>query len=78
MSLLIEVPVEGGGRLLVEAEPEQRPGELCLAASRATPGKVVAKGASGVHFTVSLTWRRPEPTGPVRAGVAGHARRRRR
>jgi hypothetical protein len=127
MGLLIEVPVEGGGRLLVEADPEQLPGELRLAASQATPGEVVAKakqsleqaldqlqpamsavlarlkavspdevvvefgltlgaetgivvakGTSEVHFTVSLTWRRPEPTGSVRAAVAGHARRRRR
>jgi hypothetical protein len=130
MSLLIEVPVEGGGRLLVEADPEQLPGELQLASGHAAPGEVmakarqsleqaldqlqpamsavldrlkavapdevgvefgltlgaetgvvVAKGSSEVHFTVSLTWRRPEPaapTAPVRAGVAGRPRRRRR
>lgn len=127
MSLLIEVPVEGGGRLLVEADPEQLPGELQLASGHATPGEVVskakqsleqaldqlqpamsavlerlkavspdevgvefgltlgaetglvvAKGSSEVHFTVSLTWRRPEPAAPARAGVAGRARRRRR
>ena len=127
MSLLIEVPVEGGGRLLVEADPEQLPGELRLAAAHAAPGEVVAKakqsleqaldqlqpamsavldrlkavspdevgvefgltlgaqtgivvakGTSEVHFTVSLTWRRPEPAGPARGGIAGPARRRRR
>lgn len=78
MSLLIEVPVEGGGRLLVEAAPEQLPGELRLASGQATPGEVVAKGSSEVHFTVSLAWRSPESSAPVRAGVAGRSRRRRR
>jgi hypothetical protein len=44
----------------------------------AETGVVVAKGSSEVHFTVSLTWRPPEPPAPARRGVAGRRRRRRR
>jgi hypothetical protein len=108
MAYLIEVPVDGGGRLVVQVAEDDLPGGLALASLRpgeivaraeeslekaldhvkpavravldqmtslgpdevvlqfgvvlgAQTGVVVAKGTSEVHFTVSLTWRRPEP-----------------
>lgn len=55
---LIEVPVEGGGRLLVQASEAELPGDLQLAAAR--PGEVVVtKGTSEMHFGVTLSWKRP-------------------
>ena len=41
MTYLIEVPVEGGGRLLVQASAAELPGGLELAALR--PGEIVAR-----------------------------------
>ena len=47
MGFLVEVPVEGGGRLLVEAASDQLPGELELAALR--PGEVVGKAKASLE-----------------------------
>jgi hypothetical protein len=44
---LIEVPVEGGGRLLVEASKAELPGDLQLAAAR--PGEVVARARQSLE-----------------------------
>ncbi|HZN18538.1 MAG TPA: CU044_2847 family protein [Micromonosporaceae bacterium] len=41
MTYLLDVPVEGGGRLLVQVSEEELPGGLELAALR--PGEVVAR-----------------------------------
>lgn len=41
MTYLLDVPVEGGGRLLVQASEDELPGGLELAALR--PGEVVAR-----------------------------------
>lgn len=41
MTYLVDVPVEGGGRLLVQVSEDQLPGGLELAALR--PGEVVAR-----------------------------------
>jgi Trypsin-co-occurring domain 1 len=118
---LIEVPVDGGGRLLVQATDDELPGSLELAALRpghvvaragesleqaldevkpalravagrlramapdeltvefgivlgAETGVVVAKGSADVHFTVSLTWRRPEEAAAVPGDDPGVAR----
>lgn len=106
MAYLIEVPVQGGGHLVVEASDEDLPAELVLAARPgeiatragqtleqaldqlrpavrairnrlaamapdqatvefgivlgAETGVVVAKGTTEVHFTVSLSWHRPQ------------------
>ena len=106
MAYLLEVPVDGGGRLLVEASGDDLPGGLELASLRpgeivaragrsleqaldqvkpamdavlgwlkamspdevavelglvlgAETGVVVAKGTGEVHFSVTLTWKRP-------------------
>jgi hypothetical protein len=118
---LIEVPVDGGGRLLVEAGEADLPDGLELAAVGpgeivararqnvqeaidqirpaivavhqrlsamgpdevgvefgillgAQSGVVVAKGTAEVHFTVTLTWKRPVPDADA-AVVAGDAGR---
>ena len=47
MSYVIDVPVEGGGRLLVEAASWQLPSELELAAVR--PGAVVAQARESLE-----------------------------
>lgn len=106
MAYLIEVPVEGGGHLVVQASDEDLPGDLVLAARPgeiaaragqsleqaldqlkpavrairgrlaamapdqvtvefgivlgAETGVIVAKGTAEVHFTVSLSWSRPQ------------------
>lgn len=116
MAYLIEVPVDGGGRLVVQVAEQDLPGDLVLASLR--PGEIVAraqeslekalaqvrpavravldqmtalgpdeiavefgvllgaeaniviaKGTSEVHFTVNLTWKRPESTTDTGAGV---------
>lgn len=131
MAYLIEVPVEGGGQLLVEAGEADLPsglelaavgpGEIVARAQRsvqeaidqvrpaieavrlrlaamgpdevgiefgivlgAETGAIVAKGTAAVHFTVTLTWKRPGPVvdpavasgtaaaDTVAAGDAGH------
>jgi hypothetical protein len=106
VTYLIDVPVNAGGRLLVEASGDDLPGQLELAALRpgeiaararesleqaldqvkpaievvlgqlrsmspdevavefgivlgAEAGVVIAKGRADVHFSVSLTWRKP-------------------
>jgi hypothetical protein len=43
MTYLVEIPVEGGGRLLVQASDEDLPGGLELAALH--PGDIVARAA---------------------------------
>nr|MDT0656477.1 CU044_2847 family protein [Micromonospora sp. DSM 115978] len=114
MSYLIDVPVEGGGRLVVQASeedlpdelvPAARPGEVVTRASEtleaaldqlrpaivairsglaamapdemtvdfgivlgAETGIVVAKGSTEVHFTVTLTWKRPDAPAPPTHG----------
>ena len=47
MSYLIEVPVDGGGRLLVQASDDDLPGHLELAALR--PGEVVTRAAESLE-----------------------------
>jgi NTP-dependent ternary system trypsin peptidase co-occuring protein len=47
MSYLIDVPVDGGGRLLVEASATQLPDELDLASAR--PGQVIARAGSSLE-----------------------------
>jgi surfactin synthase thioesterase subunit len=44
---LIEVPVEGGGRLLVQASDAELPGDLQLASVR--PGEVVARARQSLE-----------------------------
>lgn len=44
---LIEVPVEGGGRLLVQASDAELPGDLQLASAR--PGEVVARARQSLE-----------------------------
>jgi len=44
---LIEVPVEGGGRLLVQVSDAELPGDLQLAAAR--PGEVVARARQSLE-----------------------------
>jgi hypothetical protein len=44
---LIQVPVEGGGRLLVQASDAELPGDLQLAAAR--PGEVVARARQSLE-----------------------------
>ena len=47
MVYLIEVPVDGGGRLLVQASDAELPGDLQLAAVR--PGEVVARARQSLE-----------------------------
>ncbi|HLL68199.1 MAG TPA: CU044_2847 family protein [Micromonosporaceae bacterium] len=47
MTYLIEIPVEGGGRLLVQASDEDLPGDLELAALR--PGEIVARAGESLE-----------------------------
>jgi hypothetical protein len=47
MAYLIEVPVAGGGRLLVEAHDDDLPGDLELAALR--PGEIVARAGKSLE-----------------------------
>ncbi len=44
---LIEVPVEGGGRLLVQVSDAELPGDLQLASAR--PGEVVARARKSLE-----------------------------
>jgi len=115
VAYLLEVPLDGGGELLVEGSLEDVPDGLDLASPRpgevisrargsleralaqlqpalvsvresltalspdettvefgivlgAETGAFVAKGTSEVHFTVTLTWKQPEPvSGPASA-----------
>jgi hypothetical protein len=46
MAYVIEIPVEAGGYLLVQADAEDLPGTLELASLR--PGDVVARARRGV------------------------------
>jgi hypothetical protein len=50
VSYLIDVPVEGGGRLLVEAADWQLPRELELAAPK--PGEVVARARASLEHSL--------------------------
>lgn len=50
VSYLIDVPVEGGGRLLVEAAGWQVPGELELAA--AGPGEMIARARESLEHAL--------------------------
>ena len=47
MAYLVEVPVEGGGRLVVEAGPSLLPSGLELASSR--PGEIVARARESLE-----------------------------
>jgi NTP-dependent ternary system trypsin peptidase co-occuring protein len=47
MVYLIEVPVEGGGHLLVQVSDAELPGDLQLAAAR--PGEVVARARQSLE-----------------------------
>jgi hypothetical protein len=47
MAYLVEVPVNGGGRLLVQASGDDLPGDLELAALR--PGEVIARAGSSLE-----------------------------
>ena len=47
MSYLVQVPVEGGGSLLVQAGDEELPGDLDLAARR--PGEIVAQASQALE-----------------------------
>ena len=47
MGYLMEVPVEAGGRLVVEVSDDELPGSLELAAPR--PGEVVARAAASLE-----------------------------
>jgi hypothetical protein len=47
MSYLIEVPVDGGGRLLVQASDDDLPGSLELATLR--PGAIVARAGESLE-----------------------------
>jgi hypothetical protein len=42
MAYLVEVPVDGGGRLVVRVDEDDLPGGLTLASLR--PGQIVARG----------------------------------
>jgi hypothetical protein len=87
MAYLIEVPVEGGGRLLVEACEADMPRGLELAAMGPDEvgvefgivpdtgtGAIITKGTTEVHFTVTLTWKRTGPDADTAeaTGDAGH------
>lgn len=50
MAYVIEIPVEAGGRLLVQASEDELPGELELAALR--PGDVVARTRESVEAAI--------------------------
>ena len=50
MAYVIEVPVDAGGRLLVQASEDDLPGGLELAALR--PGEVVARASESVEAAV--------------------------
>ena len=53
MAYLVEIPVEGGGRLVVEAGPSVLPSDLELASSR--PGKIVARARESLdHLQPAL------------------------
>lgn len=47
MAYLVEVPVEAGGRLIVEASDWQLPGDLELASPR--PGEVAARASESLE-----------------------------
>jgi hypothetical protein len=47
MAYLIEVPLDGGGRLLVQASDDDLPGDLQLASLR--PGEIVARAGKSVE-----------------------------
>ncbi|MGH4007771.1 MAG: CU044_2847 family protein [Pseudonocardiaceae bacterium] len=49
---LIEVPVDGGGRLLVQVSEAGLPGELQLASAR--PGEVVARARQSLEQSLDL------------------------
>ena len=49
---LLEVPVEGGGRLLVRVSDEELPGDLQLASAR--PGEVVARARQSLEQSLDL------------------------
>jgi hypothetical protein len=49
---LIEVPVEGGGRLLVQVSDAELPGDLQLASMR--PGEVVARARQSLEQSLDL------------------------
>jgi hypothetical protein len=51
MTYLVEVPVEGGGRLLVQAAEGDLPGGLELAAGR-KPGEIVARAAQPLEHAL--------------------------
>jgi hypothetical protein len=67
MSYLIEVPMEGGGRLVVQASDEDLPNELVLASR---PGEVVARAGQ----TLEAAFDQLKPAlGAIRTGLAAVA-----
>jgi Trypsin-co-occurring domain 1 len=74
MTYLVEVPVEGGGRLVVEASSWQLPGDLELAALR--PGDVVARtqetleqALEGLQPALEAVTSRLRAMGPQKFGI---------
>jgi hypothetical protein len=65
MAYLIEVPVEAGGRLLVQAAAEDLPGSLELASLR--PGDVVARARESAEAAI-------DQIKPAISAVAGRLR----
>jgi hypothetical protein len=65
VTYLVEFPVEGGGRLVVQAAAEELPGSLDLAARR--PGEIVAKARTSVEQVL-------DQVGPAVDAVLGRLR----
>ncbi len=64
MAYLIEVPLEDGGRLLVQASDGDLPGDLQLAAPR--PGEIVARAGQTVeHAMDEVKPASPAPPSPA-------------
>jgi hypothetical protein len=65
VAYLVEVPVEGGGRLVVEAGPALLPSDLELAAPR--PGRIVAQARESLEESL-------DQIQPALAALAGRLR----
>jgi hypothetical protein len=51
MTYLVEVPVDGGGRLVVQVGEDDLPGELALASLR--PGEIVARAEESLETALA-------------------------